>query len=88
MADRSFALGVVIIRAYNYWWGYTAAQIELMCADIPVTNYSGGTEETKITQETIDELRSNWERKHGGRKNSNIKLTDILNGDYTNGKRN
>lgn len=88
MADRSFALGIVIIRAYNYWWGYTAAQIELICADIPVTNYGGGSGKTKITREDCEEVRRKWEAEHGGRKNGKIKLTDILNGDYTNGKRN
>lgn len=88
MADRSFFFGLAVIPAYNYWWGYTAAQIELMAADIPVTNYGGGTKRTKITQEDYDEVRRKWEAEHGGRKNGNIKLTDILNGDYTNGKRN
>lgn len=87
MADRSFFFGLFTIKAYNYWWGYTAAQIELMCADVPVTNYGEKKKFDKVSEERYDEVKRKWQAEKGGRENKNIKLTDIINGSYTNGSR-
>lgn len=86
MADRSFFFGFVVIKGYDYWWGYTAAQIELMCADVPVVNYGEKKKFGKVSNERYNEVLQNWNDEKQGKKNSNIKLTDILNGEYTNGE--
>lgn len=36
---RRFFFGFVTVRCYDYYWGFTAAQIELMMADLPLIIY-------------------------------------------------
>ena len=62
------------IRAYDYWWGYTSVEIDLMVLDQPVVNYNYGKKKngrsmiaTKREVDELDALQSAWEKKRGGR---------------------
>ena len=60
------------IRAFDYWYGYSANQIDLMVMDHPVINYGkdkkpGSMIATKSEVEELNELQEAWERKHKGK---------------------
>lgn len=44
---RRFFLGLVSVRFYDYLWGFTAAQVELMMADLPLVVYPKSTDGKK-----------------------------------------
>lgn len=48
------------IAAYDYWWGYTKAQIELMIADQPFVSYK---KKKKATKQSMDKLYEEWEQR-------------------------
>ena len=56
------------MRAYDYWWGYSAAQIDLMVADQPVIVYKkdvkrNADRSVRHTKKEMDELWEKWEKK-------------------------
>lgn len=56
------------MRAYDYWWGYSAAQIDLMVADQPVIVYKKDVKRNadgsvRHTKKEMDELWEKWEKK-------------------------
>lgn len=73
--------GLVTVKAYGYWWGYTAAQIELMVADVPLMVYDTveNGQDGNPSAEQIEQARRKWENRYRG-KTSKIRINDILNG--------
>lgn len=64
------------MRAYDYWYGYTAAEIELMAIDQPLVSYknrnkNGGEHTAEEINATMDE----WERTHGSYELSGEKVS-------------
>ena len=71
------------MRAYDYWDGYTSAQIELMMIDQPITVYPRDKDKPrKHTREEIERIREAWEKKHGesGRMGEHVSLGEFLSG--------
>lgn len=67
------------MKAYDYWWGYTAAQIELMAVDQPLVVYK--KDKKKVTKKDMDKVYEEWEnRKHKFKPGETINLNDYLNG--------
>lgn len=75
------------IRAFDYWYGYSICQIELMMMDQPVIDY--GTEKkkgsmmaTKSEVEELDALQAAWEAKRQGRSfvGQKVNLNDFVKG--------
>ena len=62
------------IRAFDYWWGYTSCEIDLMTIDQPVIDYNykknKGKKSMIATQkegEEMEALNKAWEEKRKGR---------------------
>lgn len=62
------------IKAFDYWWGYSACQIELMIIDMPLIDYNfkknNGKKSmiaTKAEEEEMDALQKAWDNKRNGR---------------------
>lgn len=56
------------MRAYDYWWGYTSAQIDLMVADQPLIVYKkepkrNADGSVKHTKAEMDKLWNDWLKK-------------------------
>lgn len=56
---------MICVKAYNYWWGYTSAQIDLMVADSPIIVYNKDKKKDKYgtkkhTKREMDELVAKW----------------------------
>lgn len=73
------------IKAYEYWWGYTAAQIELMVMDQPVISYKSNKKNDKSlfgTREEADEmdkLADRWKELNGeGQAGKKVDLNEFL----------
>lgn len=69
------------VRAYDYWYGYTIAQIELMTADQPLVVYN--SKEKKHTEAQMNDLADRWaemKKKDGGKKET-VSLSDYLRND-------
>lgn len=56
------------MRAYDYWWGYSSAQIDLMIADQPLVVYpkSGSRKMTKARAEAAYKKWKERKEKEGG----------------------
>ena len=75
------------IKAYDYWWGYTSAQIDLMVADQPIIVYKKEKKRNpdgsvKHTAKEMDDLWDNWvnkKEKEGSLVGKKISLSDYLN---------
>ena len=67
------------VRAYDYWWGYTMAQIELMTADAPIVRYKDDNPKAH-KKEDMDALAEAWAEKRKGKsvKGRKIKLSEWL----------
>lgn len=77
MLERHFG-----VRAYDYWYGYTIAQIELMTADQPLVVYKN--KEKKHTEAQMNDLAEKWaakKAKEGGGKKEKISLSDYFRND-------
>lgn len=77
MFERHFG-----IKAYDYWWGYTKAQIELMIADQPFVSYKKDKEK-KPTRKDMDDLAARWAE---SKKSEGGKVKDPL-ADFKGGER-
>lgn len=55
--------GFHIVKAYDYWWGYSSAQIELMIADSPVIIYKKSSEGNKHSKSELEDLTRRWKEK-------------------------
>lgn len=75
------------IKAYDYWWGYTSAQIDLMVADQPIIVYKKDKKHNpdgsvKHTAKEMDDLWDNWvkkKEKEGSLVGKKISFSDYLN---------
>lgn len=69
--------------AYDYWWGYTAAQIELMAIDQPVVQYSKKDLKNSgvPSKKKMEDIAKKWEREKAGRKSyvgREVSLSELL----------
>ena len=69
------------IAAYDYWWGYTSCQIELMIMDQPIIS-SGMPKKKKAMRAEMDELSDAWYEKCRGRTvvGKKVDLNEFLRG--------
>ena len=73
------------IAAYDYWWGYSSAQIDLMVADQPLVVYPKTKKEggpKNHTKKEMDDLYDRWMEKkknEGSLVGKKISLADYLN---------
>lgn len=73
------------IASYDYWWGYSSAQIDLMVADQPLVIYPKTKKESgtkKHTLKEMDDLYDRWmekKKKEGSLVGKKISLADYLN---------
>ena len=76
------------IAAYDYWWGYTSAQIDLMVADQPLIVYRKDKKKhnadgsVRHTAEEMDKLWDDWvkeKEKEGSLVGKEIDLGKWLN---------
>ena len=71
------------IIAYNYWWGYTSAQIELMIADQPVINYHANKKKTgKAAEAEMEALADEFYAQNKGESmvGKEFSLNDFVSG--------
>lgn len=68
------------IRAYDYWHGYTAAQIDLMAIDQPITVYpKADGRKRERTKAEIDALCDEWEKEgHGTLTGRKVSLSELF----------
>lgn len=72
---------MVSVPYYNYYWGFTSAQIELMMSDLPLVVYprkkdkNGGTR--LLTDEDYEKRLREWSANAGKRPKLNIRLKDF-----------
>ena len=74
------------VRAFDYWYGYSACQIELMVMDQPVIDYGskgkkkGSMMASRSEVESLDELTEAWKNKRQGRSfvGQKVKLDEFL----------
>lgn len=56
---------------YEYFWGYTIAQIELLTADCPLIVYPNkkkeetGNKKSKISKYEVAKAAQEWQKKYG-----------------------
>ncbi len=69
------------MRAYDYWFGYTSAQIELMIADQPLIVYD--KKDKKHTESQMNDLADKWleKKKKEGSNKEKVRLSDYLKND-------
>jgi len=69
------------IAAYDYWWGYTSCQIELMIIDQPIIS-CGEKKAKKSTRSEMDALSDAWYEKRRGRTvvGKKVDLNEFLRG--------
>jgi len=74
------------IRAFDYWWGYTSCEIELMVMDQPVISYGKSKNKRSMmaSRKEVDELeqlQQKWEKKRNGRTfvGQKVDLGEFLN---------
>lgn len=72
LLERKFGVG-----AYDYWWGYTVAQIETAVIDAPLTKYKNDKKggEKKYSKAKMDAMYDRWKAKRGGRRFAGKTLT-------------
>ena len=81
LADKHYFGGLYTVKAWGWWCGYTAAQIELMLADAPVIVYN--TKKGKKRKPRLSELRATEERYKERQKQGltrNVSIKDIMGG--------
>ncbi len=85
LLERRFGIG-----AFDYWWGYTQAQIELMMIDQPTIEYINKDKKkrksmiaTKQEADEMNALQEAWDKKRQGK--SYVGKTFSLN-DFVIGK--
>lgn len=72
-----------MVKAYDYWWGYTCAQIELMLADTPIVIYKKDKADKKHTKKELDELTRRWKEKKekDAKEGKTVNLNDFIRKD-------
>ena len=84
---RYFLFGLVRVQMYEYYWGHTAAQIQLIDIDQPITVYkrkdsnSGlkpGDKGYKPNKKKLDAAVERWQKRKAERENRGFKLDQFL----------
>ena len=84
---RYFLFGFVRVQMYEYYWGHTAAQIQLIDIDQPLTVYkrhdssSGlkpGDKGYKPNAKKLDEAVERWKKRKAEREKRGFKLDQFL----------
>lgn len=69
--SKSFFFGLINVPMWNYLYGMTLAQIELLTSDCPIIVYDDGKKkEKKPTFSDIEEVKKRWEKKKEVKKNN------------------
>ena len=72
------------IAAYDYWWGYSSAQIDLMTIDQPLVVYpKDESKPVEHSKRKMDDMYERWAAKKNG---STLAGKKISLGDYLNNK--
>lgn len=81
MMSRDFFGGLHRVRGYDYWWGYTMAQIELMAVDVPMVVYGKDKKFSTPSKEALEESAKRWQDKYGnGDGDCSVDVGDLLKG--------
>ena len=83
---RYFFFGLYRIPMYEYYWGHTAAQIELIDADAPMICYKKhddkssrpGEKGYKPNAKKLDDTVAKWKKRKAEREARGFKLTPFL----------
>lgn len=84
---RYFLFGLVRVQMYEYYWGHTAAQIQLIDIDQPITVYkrhdsnSGlkpGDKGYKPNKKKLEEAVERWQKRKTEREKRGFKLDQFL----------
>ncbi len=84
LLERRFGIG-----AFDYWWGYTVAQIELMCMDQPMVTYLDKDKKgkksmiaTKQEEDEMKQLVEQWKKDRNGKTfvGKTFSLNDFMEG--------
>lgn len=84
LLERRFGIG-----AFDYWWGYTSAQIELMLIDQPTIEYNTKDKKgkksmiaTKQEEDEMKELVEAWKKDRNGKSyaGKTFSLNDFMAG--------
>lgn len=78
MLPRDYFFGLYRVMAWDFWWGYTAAQIELMAIDVPLVVYGKKKKFSTPDKEDIENASKLWMEKYGDKQGEKIDLRDIL----------
>lgn len=71
-------MGLIRVPMYEYLWGHTAAQVELMSCDQPFVAYKRTREETmEEKSKRMDATVEKWRKRREKRK---FNIHDFLNG--------
>ena len=76
MQPRYFFFGLYRVPMWEYMCGMTAAQIELMSIDKPITLY--GKKKDTPDEEDILEAQERWEKKYGDKKDKSVDAKPLL----------
>ncbi len=84
---RYFFFGLVRVQMYEWYWGHTAAQIQLIDIDQPITLYkksdpnSGlkpGDKGWKPNAKKLEEAVERWKKRKAEREKRGFKLDSLL----------
>lgn len=86
---RYFFFGFYRVPMYEYYWGHTAAQIELIDADVPIICYKKPDEKTngglkpgdkgyKPNPQKLAESVKKWKERKAAREKRGFKLDQLL----------
>ena len=76
MQPRYFFLGMYRVPMWEYMCGMTAAQIELMSVDKPLTLY--GKKNNTPDAEDILKAKERWEKKYGDKADKSVSAKSLL----------
>ena len=81
---RDFCFGLVRVPMYDYYWGLTAAQVELLTIDQPIVVYKKDTEAAKnekkpwengtATAEYAQQQYARWKARQEAEKKKGVKV--------------
>lgn len=84
---RYFLFGFVRVPMYEYYWGHTAAQIQLIDIDQPITVYQRrdsndglkpGDKGWKPNKKKLDDAVERWKKRKAEREKRGFKLDQFL----------
>lgn len=84
---RYFFFGIIRVQMYEYYWGHTAAQIDLIDIDQPLTVYAKqdspkglkpGDKGWKPNAKKLEEAVRRWEKRKAEREKRGFRLDTLL----------